>query len=101
MDRVKAMRRLTRVPCAEREELCPFAARVGTLIRWSPVAAALADLSGWLEDAADDADLIEAVRHGHSLLNCGIIGMDEVTAAAEAIFGDAQREGVRYVPSMG
>jgi hypothetical protein len=34
---------------------------------------ALAELSGMLGDATDDAGLVEAIGHGASLLSCGVI----------------------------
>jgi hypothetical protein len=45
---------------------------------WPALAAALADLSGWLEDARTDADLDAAVRHGLALLSAGVVSGDRL-----------------------
>jgi hypothetical protein len=48
---------------------------------WPELATALASLSGWLDDAKTDAELDEAIGHGRSLLDAGIL--DEAAVQAE------------------
>src|SRR5437879_848198 len=52
---------------------------------WPLWVAALASLSGWLDDATAPAELDNCIRHGWSLINCGIYSLADVKAECETI----------------
>lgn len=59
---------------------------------WFPaVATALADLSGWLDDATTDAELREAALHGDALYSSGVITDADLDTAAEAVVLEVMR----------
>lgn len=65
---------------------------------WPALAVALASLSGWLEEAEDEAALLVAVDHGCSLALGGIFSLGDVRrevfqVVAEIMSFGAQAEG--------
>jgi hypothetical protein len=62
---------------------------------------ALADLSGWLEDAADREALIVAAKHGASLVSAGLVTDQQMADAMSDVmrevvaWGERQCEGER------
>ena len=69
---------------------------VTTAADWPCNAAALADLSGGLEDLPDDADdnaLLELVRHGMFLWRQGIISEQQMVDAHNAVLHEVMRFG--------
>jgi hypothetical protein len=60
---------------------------------WPALAAGLADLSGWLEDAEDDADLDDAARQGLSLVGGGVVSGQDVGLAAARVIVELIRWG--------
>lgn len=62
---------------------------------WPAAAAALASLSGQLEEAVSEADLLDALAHGESLAFAGVLTKAQVKAEACAIIGDVLAWGDR------
>jgi hypothetical protein len=84
---------------ARREDrsIAPLTALVqgpdGPLDAWPAVCVALADLSGQLVDAKTEDDLVAAVRHGYSLLECDVLTKEAVKSLSLEVLGDLIRWG--------
>jgi hypothetical protein len=67
---------------------------------WPVAAAALASLSGRLEECETDADLIDAVEHGWCLLNAGVLDEELVAQEAVEVFNAVVRWGDAMVKKL-
>ncbi len=52
---------------------------------WPAFVAALANMSGWLEEAATPEQLNAAIQHGWSLVNCGVFRLADVRHECDEI----------------
>jgi hypothetical protein len=108
MEPLEAHGRLMLRSQADRETLLPYHIRLdpegdaAAVDGWPAMATALADVSGWLEDATTDEELDEAVRHGLTLAEGGVVTVEHVmdrmlgTIAAVVAWGqqaEAELEG--------
>src|SRR5437867_7157389 len=73
--------------------LLPAAALLGGVDVWPAFVAALASVSGMLEDSRTDADLDEAVRHGWTLLQAGVVELAAVESKTKAVIAELWRWG--------
>jgi hypothetical protein len=71
----------------------PCQVTVGGEECWPAAAAALASLSGMLDDVSSPAELCEAVEHGCSLLRCGIIRPRDVRQEAGRVIAEVLQWG--------
>lgn len=94
MDLVRAHGMLACLALADRPEL-PVEPEADGADLWPATATACASLSGWLEEAVDEAELLEAVAHGSALVSAEVVPLRAVRRAlaevveAVVLWGDA------------
>lgn len=54
--------------------------------------AAVADMSGWLDDATTPGEALEAIDHGKSLHSAGVLSDEQVHERVREIIAEAERQ---------
>lgn len=69
---------LARDEAGDRDVLPDMRCRVNGVEDWPALATALASLSGWFEEAENEAALDTAVQQGASLLSAGVVDNEQL-----------------------
>jgi hypothetical protein len=75
--------------------VCDVSATVDGCDVWPAVMTAYASLAGMLDDCQDDAGLDEAVKHGVSLMEAGVLTDEQLADEGERVIGAVLEWGER------